>query len=349
MKKNFLTITSIAFAASMLFSCAKTQDSVPIGQAEGTLAVVKDSVTLATKTLADALAPTVVSQSQDKMVIDVAGQRVELSIVDGQLMASSGRKASGNRKAPKAFSGTGTAAAGTWSAVVLNLDKKGLMALAKDIKDNADNPFENLFGEEVGDLFEGSIDNDFEFKPKLNQKKLPKGFFYVDGKISAKRKADLLSNSGGNGEPMPNPYAPVVVQELKVSESGVTKVASITADAGLAGFYIDKFKYRQMGRAKNNQNWFLGTTDMEEYMDSDDNKDSKDYIIGNGVQYPGGMKKNSIAFTFMVGLGKANNGGTPSRLNGIVLGVAMKYKGSEKNPTSVSVVIFAGVFGGLKM
>lgn len=332
MKTNLLKFISVSMLASILFSCSNQDNTTPMGQAGGTTATVKDTITAATETVIQALKPVVVSQSTDNMVIDVAGQRINLEIVDGQLMAScvSKNKANGARVAPRAFSGTTNAGApGTWSAIVLNADKKGLIALSKEIKKNDDdNMFETLFGEEVGEIF-GSrdIDDEFTFKPKINTKKLPKGFFAIDGKISSKRKA-ASSNS-----------------EKKLEERD-SKISSITADAALAGFYIDEFKYNYVGRAKNDQSWFLGVSEMQD----EDDKDSKDYIIGNGVRYQGGFKKNSIAFTMMVGFGKSKDSDTrPSNMSGIVLGVAMKATGNIKNPTSVDLVIFAGVFNRLKL
>jgi hypothetical protein len=275
MKKIIIT----ALAASVLmFSCSKKKEETkPLGSGS-------DAVSVASPTqigkgfqgqiddIASSLNPTFTQTSATSGEVTIGDSKLYIEQVGEETYVSIPESEGGNfRLKSKLLTGTGSSGGkGEFGGVLITITRSNAREVFNFFDQAGKKPngiWGELFGDETGKVFQTGPTDNFVFKPKLNTKKLPKGFFELSGDITA--KATGTSTSG--------------------------KEVTVTSDAGMFGFKATKLAYNDFGSS--NFKYFVTT--------SFSNKDEitvlgKKYI---GTA----SKKFENGFVFIVGLGKGGS------------------------------------------
>lgn len=273
MKK--LIITALA-ASVLMFSCSKkNEDAKPASS--GDAIVVNSNPTQTAKNfqgqledISASLNPTFTQTSatsgevkigDTKLIIEQVGEETFISLPEGE--------GDNFRLKSKLLTGTGVAGAGEFGGVLINITR----ANAKEVFNFFDEAgskqygiWGELFGDETGKVFFSGPDDNFVFKPKLNTKKLPKGFFELSGTISAKA--------------------------TKTTATG--KEVTVEGEAGLFGFKATKLAYNDFQSSSFNYFYTTKFSDKDEITTF-----GKTYKGNTNGKFEDG-------FVFIVGLGKGN-------------------------------------------
>lgn len=274
MKK--LIITALA-ASVLMFSCSKkNEDTKPV--ASGTDAVSVANQTQSSKgfegqidDITKSLNPTFTQTSATSGEVKIGETKLLLEQVGEETFVSLPENEGGNlRLKSKLLTGTGVSGgAGEFGGVLISITRSNAPEIAAFFKDAGNKPngiWGELFGDETGKAFFFGPDDNFVFKPKLNTKKLPKGFFELSGEISAKATGSTASG----------------------------KEVTVTSDAGMFGFKATKLAYNDFNSGTFNYFYTTKFSDKDEITTF-----GKTYKGNTSGKFENG-------FVFIVGLGKGS-------------------------------------------
>jgi hypothetical protein len=291
---------SIIALAVFAFACSKKQNEVQPTYSGSSSERVSSSSTSKAKSLdeqikeaVDAVAPklsnvtatsAVLTLGDETLFLEKSGDDVTVST-----LSSAGARTSGDIVA------SSSASNGGFAGVMILIDESNVKEFAKWIsKEAPNNPFQELFGDELYDVLTKGPSDNTKPKIKLNTKGLPSGAFELNGEIVADGKGKGTTTKSG---------------ALVPSGEKVT----IDGDAGMYVFHVDEQIYGQIGTYDLS---FLVTTDFSE----------DDYITALGETYKGAKDpKNAEGFTWIIGFGK---GGSKPPMTGVLISVGYK-KGAE--------------------
>ena len=274
MKK--LIITALA-ASVLMFSCSKkNEDTKPVGDGAPAVSVATSTQTAKNfqghiDDIATSLNPTFtqtsatsgeVSIGDSKLYIEQVGEETFVSMPEGE--------GSNFRLKSKLLTGTGTSGgAGEFGGVLISITRSNAHEVFNFFDQAGTKQYGiwgELFGDETGKIFQLGPNDNFVFKPKLNTKKLPKGFFELSGEISAKATGTTATG----------------------------KEVTVTSDAGMFGFKATKLAYNDF--QSTSFNYFVTT----KFSDKDEiTTFGKKYRGTSDDKFENG-------FVFIVGLGKGS-------------------------------------------
>lgn len=275
MKK--LIITALA-ASVLMFSCSKkNEDAKPVGTGSDAVSVANPTQTSKgfqgqIDEIAASLNPTFTQTSATSGEVTIGDSKLYIEQVGEETYVSIPETDGGNfRLKSKLLSGTGTSGGqGEFGGVLISITRSNAREVFNffdQASKKTNGIWGELFGDETGKVFQTGPTDSFVFKPKLNTKKLPKGFFELSGEISAKA----------------------------TGTTALGKEVTVTSDAGMFGFKATKLAYNDF--SSTSFKYFVTT--------SFSNKDEitvlgKKYIGTASNKFENG-------FVFIVGLGKGGS------------------------------------------
>lgn len=275
MKKIVLSALVIS---AMLFSCSKKEDAArPTGTGSTPVVSSVGDPTSQAKTYSEQivaiktqLSPTFTQTSatsgevkigDTKLTIEQVGEETYISLPEGE--------GDNFRLKSKLLSGTGSPGKGEFGGVLINITQSNAKEVFNFFEEAGNKQFGiwgELFGDQTGEAFFSGPDNNFVFKPKLNTKKLPKGFFELSGEITAKATKNTASG----------------------------KEVTVEGEAGLFSFKATKLAYDDFGASSFKYFFTTNFSDKDEITTFGQTyKGTKSGDFENG-------------FVFIVGLGKGS-------------------------------------------